>query len=54
MGNSKQTGNRNAADRPKKFRQTETNTLKWIDLSKLGEIERRKQCGSLGRKFPDT
>jgi hypothetical protein len=28
--------------------------LKWIDLSKLGEIERRKQCGSLGRKFPDT
>jgi hypothetical protein len=36
LGHSKQTENRNATDRPKKFCQTELNTWKWTDMSKLG------------------
>ena len=46
LGHRKQTGSRNTTDRPKKFCQTELNTCKWIDLSKMGELERRKQCDS--------
>jgi hypothetical protein len=46
MGHGKQTGNRNTSDHPKKFCQTELNTWKWIDLSKMGERERRKQYDS--------